>query len=193
MDKDETSISSSYLEELEDWPDDYSMDYDEEPPTQKELDYAKSLVGKFCLSKSDCTPFLSNLLCKVTRVNNDSRGGNPTQVWVKVYRCKQMWAFKTWYLIGTNGEKSQVVDSGWLISTDRRPTFLDRINYAISTPARIVTCWISQEHKAFQYEWWYRDSIWQYLPPIAGLLSSFVDFIDSFRYGIYLQHRKFKT
>jgi hypothetical protein len=182
----------TYLDEPEDWPDDY-LDYEEKPPTQEQLDHAKSIVGKYCISKSDLTltPFLTNLLCKVTRVNDNARGENSTQVRIRVYRCGQMWGFGTWYLIGTSyGDVDQAVDSGWLIPTEERPSFSDRINCVFSTLARMTTSQISQEHQAFHYKWWYRDPIWPYLSPITSLLSALVDFVDSFRYGVYLNGRR---
>ncbi len=168
--------------------DDYYPEYEDRPPTQKQLDHARSLIGKFCKSNGGNTPLLKNLLCKVIAVNDYRRGGNPSQVKMMAYRNNQRWGFKYWWHIGSETKRYEVIGSGWLTETTERPTIKDYILGEISRNLRIIISNLSSEHTAFHYKWWKHDGMWQYLPPIANLVSAFNDFGNAFKYGCYLKN-----
>ena len=176
---------------LEDDYDDHSddfPDYEETEPTEKELTHAKSLVGKWCSTdRTACTPFLSGLLCKVTAVNDRSRGGSPAQVRIIPFRNKAMFAIRTWWLISST-DSFYVVGGSWLTPTDDRPEKSEYLKAYASLFLRAVIGWISKEHGAFKYKWWNSRGLpFPYLPPINNLISAVYDLGRAFKYGVYIK------
>ncbi|KKN59264.1 hypothetical protein LCGC14_0543630 [marine sediment metagenome] len=175
---------ADYIEEDECPEPDY---YGEYAPSQEQIDHAKSLVGKWCISKgTSCTPLLSNLLCKVLSVNDASRGGNPAQVRMIPFRNKAMFAFHTWWLI-PHTDIFEVVDSGWLIPTSERPRKTECVIAYVSMSLRILWGWLSKESMSFKYRWWNTKGLpFNYLPPINSLISAVYDLGRAFKYGVYI-------
>lgn len=162
--------------------------YEEYEASQEQIDYAKSLAGKWCTSKgTSCTPFLSGLLCKVISANDYSRGGNPAQVRLIPFRTKAMFAFHTWWLI-SNISTFEVVDSGWLIPTSERPRKTEYVIAYVSMSLRIFWSWLSKENISFKYRWWNAKGLpFNYLPPINSLISAIYDLGRAFKYGVYIK------
>ncbi len=167
-------------------------DYYETPITQEQKDHALSLVSEWCVSKSGVTPFLSGLLCKVIKVNDNCKGGNASQVQIIVYRSGNMFASHTHYLI-PNTNITETVDSGWLVTTDNRPTAKDYLKMIASITLRVIVSSASNEKTSFKYAWWKGDSMWSYTPPINNVLAATYDLGRAFKYGVNLRgsHNKF--
>ena len=178
-----------YIDEMDDFTepemDDEEWEKFDNPP-QEQLDHAQSLVGKYCSTQKETisTPFLSNLLCKVVKVNDNRRGGNREQVLVRVYRNKQTWAFKTWWWTGTGREVLQCVSSSHLVETTEHPTIKDIIISSLSICTRIITESLSTEKSSFKYGWWHDRYMWQYITPFSSFLASLCDFGRAFKKGV---------
>ncbi|MCK9369901.1 hypothetical protein M0R04_08355 [Candidatus Dojkabacteria bacterium] len=176
--------------ELDEFDDDDLFDisdYEETPITLEQKNYALSLVGLWCKTKSEhgLTPFLDNLLCKVMAVNDTKKGGNPSQVQVLVYRNAHRFVPRTWMCI-PNIRTYEIVDSSWLIPTDLRPTIKDYALSVFSINARKVFSSIGNEQTGFKYQWWKHSGMWQYLAPINSMIAALYDTGLAFKYGVYL-------
>ena len=175
---------SKYTDDLGyefDVDDDYEpVDYE---PTQKDLDHAASLVGKYCTCPEGCTDSLHNMLCKVIAINIDERGGNASQVRCIVFKNDAMWDVGRW-MCGPRGERYEVFGGGWMEPTDARPTMVDRIVGWTSYLVRITYSEIGQEKTAFHYKWW-KDYAMCYAP-VCNLVGALYDTVRAFKYGVNL-------
>jgi hypothetical protein len=160
-------------------------DYDYDPdmaPSQKDLDHAASVVGKYCTCPEGCTPSLKNVLCKVIAVNTEERGGDASQVRVIMFKNNEMWDPKLWMLIPM-GERYEVYGGWWMEPTDARPTMVDRIVGWTSYIARITFSEIGREKTAFHYKWW-KDFDARSHAPVCSILGALYDTVLAFKYGV---------
>ncbi len=169
-------------DELFDIPDDY-----DDTPNPEHIAYAKSLVGKYCTSITHSISYLDNLLCRVICVNDNKRGGNTSQVLMRVYRSNGMWEFRRWWFIGTDRQMLECVDSHHLTETMERPTINEYIASTLSAIARIITANLSTEHTSFKYGWWHDEYMWRHISPLSSLLAAFCDLPRAFKYGVYIR------
>jgi hypothetical protein len=145
--------------------------------------HAQKINGKYCVCNGGVSSFLKGLFCKVIAVNDNSRGGNPGQVRIIVYRNQEMFRPKTWMLIPED-KRYEVIGSTWLTETDMRPNIIDHIRGYVAYIARISFSEIGEEKTAFHYKWWKDKYMFSRLPPLASIVGAFYDTVKAFKYGI---------
>lgn len=158
--------------------------YENDP---KRHEYAKSLVGKYCICQSETTDFLKNLLCKVVKQGDSSRGGNKGQVHIIVYRNNERFEFRKWWFVGTR-DWLQCIDSSHIVPTSERPKLIERIKSPMYIIARIITSTIETDYLAtIKYKWAFKDTSMHFcMPPLSSLLMACVDTVRAFKYGVIL-------
>ncbi|KKM96753.1 hypothetical protein LCGC14_1174900 [marine sediment metagenome] len=128
----ETSDTEMLLDEG-DYP-----EYEEYTPSPEQIAYAKSLVGKWVEATSGY-PYYP-CLAQVVRQGDYSRGGNPGQVLMRVFRASNTWDWLHWKLMWHDSEITQCTDSSWFVPTDIHPTLRDYLRrylmLTLRTPVR---------------------------------------------------------
>jgi len=159
---------------------DMEIDFGVDPVS---VQHAQKINGKYCVCNEGVTSFLKGLFCKVIAVNDCSRGGNPGQVRIIVYRNQEMFRPKTWMLIPED-KRFEVIGSTWLTETDMRPSIIDHIRGYVAYIVRITFSEIGNEKNAFHYKWWKDSHMVFHLPPLASIVGAFYDTAKAFKYGV---------
>lgn len=149
--------------------------------TSEQIAYANSLVGKWVESKESFPyyPFLG----RVVRVNDYSRGGNPSQIHIKVFRARNMWEWLDWKLMWHSYDFTEVSDSAWMVITNNRPTIKNRLSrffcLLLRTPVRMF---LKERFNIRTYGKYSRD-IGNYTPLFANLYAGIYDVFYWMKHG----------
>jgi len=118
-------------------------DYEEYIPSEKHLQHARSLVGKWAVCNNGLTPHLTGYLGKVIKINDRHLGGNERQVLVALYKSKAMWNLFTWRCIANKHDMPlECIDSSHLTAINYNPTYRDKIVRIAYMISRSVVNWI---------------------------------------------------